>query len=101
MKTIIWLCTTFSVATAIASVAYAQDKGDKQYMDDMDAIVYGHPVFNGFRPPIMAGDDESKAEDLAPVPYLNQPRLHGPLTANERIDAGHAAFEYKQNDRND
>ena len=79
----------------IATAAFmgAVHAGDKMHVDEMDKIVFGHPVFNGFVPPVVSGDDESEPKEFPPVPYLDQPKLHGPLTPNERVDVGHSAFD--------
>ena len=82
-----------TVALSLVGVAHADDK---MQMNEMDVIVYGHPVFavEGFVPPIVAAD--SDGETFALIAYLPQPTLRGALTPKERIDAGHSAFEVQQ-----
>jgi hypothetical protein len=90
MRSLIFSAT---VALLLVGVAHA---GDKMQMNEMDVIVYGHPVFavEGFVPPIVAADSEG--ETFALIAYLPQPTLRGALTPQERIDAGHSAFEVRQ-----
>jgi len=78
-----------AVALSLMGIAYA---GDQLYMDEMDVLVYGRPVYpiEGFVPPIVADSDEG--ETFA----LPQPMLRGPLSPKERIDAGHSAFDVRQ-----
>ena len=82
-----------AVALSLMGIAYA---GDQLYMDEMDVLVYGRPVYpiEGFVPPIVADSDEGKT--FALIPYLTQPTLRGPLSPKERIDAGHSAFDVRQ-----
>ena len=83
-----------TVALSLVGVAHADDK---MQMNEMDVIVYGRPAFavEGFVPPIVAysNGDETR---FARIAYLPQPTLRGALTPQERIDAGHSAFEVQQ-----
>jgi hypothetical protein len=82
-----------TVAMSLVGVAHA---GDKMQMNEMDTIVYGRPAFavEGFAPPIVAESDEDQT--IARIAYLAGPTLRSALTPQERIDAGHSAFEVQQ-----
>lgn len=82
-----------TVALSLVGVAHG---GDKMQMNEMDVVVYGRPAFavQKFVPPIVADSDD--AETFARIAYLPQPTLSGALTPQERIDAGHSAFEVQQ-----
>ena len=83
----------FGATLSLVGIAHA---GDKMQMNEMDAVAYGRPAFavKGFVLPIVADSDD--AETFARIAYLPQPTLRGALTPQERIDAGHSAFEAQQ-----
>ena len=83
-----------TVALSLVGVAHADDK---MQMNEMDVIVFGRPAFavEGFVPPIVAYSDQDETR-FAQIAYLPQPTLRGAPTPQERIDAGHSAFEVRQ-----
>jgi hypothetical protein len=94
-----------AAAVMIATSAHAQTEASAQGLKkdrlmpvdkDMDAIVYGNPVFGldgkPFLPPVVAGGDETPAKTIASVPYLPPRMLRGSLTPMERIENGHKVF---------